>query len=58
MKDMINAKPFGQPSTMHEMRQFICTTFTDERKRTVSECIAGGVLIFFWRCDWEGNYHR
>jgi len=27
MKDMINTKPFGQPSTMHGMRQFIYTTF-------------------------------
>jgi len=60
MKDMINGKPFGQPSTMHEMRQFICTIFTNERKRTVREVskgIAGGVHKFFWRCDWEGNYH-
>ena len=24
---MINVKPFGQPSTMHGIRQFICTTF-------------------------------
>ena len=24
---MIKAKPFGQPSTVHGMRQFICTIF-------------------------------
>jgi len=27
MKDMIDAKPFGQPSTMQGVRLFICMTF-------------------------------